>query len=465
MRQMKLLNNFVSGELVEEKVAKRILAFADDGNERYRNFRTERFVEKSVKLSATIKNVNLPKFKALPQQPKTGKVNIKSIKKELGLAQRQIDIARSKGITMKEILTFDLLEDSFLFDEGRTYTPNKSQLTKCLEAFLEPDDFCFSMTKTAKTSVIIDFMSLIRKIPIRKLNTINDVLKYMWKTITNIAEADEIHIVYDSYLENSLKGHERLRRSAEVEPIEFVNLSKQSPVPVQLERFWACSVNKVNLQSISRKFFAEMSQNNGMTVVLSSCVTESDGVLNCEMFCGDAHSIIPELNSEIEEADARLIPHLQNAVLGGSEKIIVSSTDTDVLVLLIHYFESISDQAKEVWNQFGTGDKTRYIPVHSLVQNIGKFRASSLLAAHILSGCDVTSKVGTKAAAIKQIDLTLPLFGQSQTAKVESLQDSERYLVKLLEPSGNATHLMIYAIICILISEKLFQNYHQLPQA
>ena len=345
------LNNFVSGELVEEKATKRILAFVDDENERYRNFLKERFVEKSSKLSATIKKVNLPKFKALPQQPKTGKVNIKAMKKELGLVQRQIDIARSRGITMKEILAFDLVEDSLLFDDERTSKPDKSQLTKCLEAFLEANDFCFSKTKTAKTSIIIDFMSLVRKIPMKRLNTINDAFEYMWKTITHIAEADEIHIVYDSYLENSLKGHERSRRSAEVETVEFVNLSQQSPVPVQLERFWAFSVNTVNLQSISRKFFAEMSQSCGMTMVLSSCVTDTDGLCNCEMFCGDAHSLKPELNSEIKEADARLIPH----ILGGSAKIVVSSTDTDVLVLLVHYFESLSDQAIEVWNLFGAG--------------------------------------------------------------------------------------------------------------
>ena len=41
-----------------------------------------------------------------------------------------------------------------------------------------------------------------------------------------------------------------------------------------------------------------------------------------------------ELNSEIEEVDARLIPHVKNAVLGESTKIVVSSTDTDILVLL-----------------------------------------------------------------------------------------------------------------------------------
>ena len=37
-------------------------------------------------------------------------------------------------------------------------------------------------------------MSLVRKIPMKSLNTINDALSYMWKRITNSADADEMHI-------------------------------------------------------------------------------------------------------------------------------------------------------------------------------------------------------------------------------------------------------------------------------
>ena len=118
----------------------------------------------------------------------------------------------------------------------------------------------------------------------KRLNSINDALTYMRKKIPDIADADELHIFYGSYLDNFPKGHERLKRTAEVEPTSFVNLSRQSPAPVQLERFWTCSVNKVKLQSISRKFFVEISQISGITVVPSSCVTQTDSLRNFEMF-------------------------------------------------------------------------------------------------------------------------------------------------------------------------------------
>ena len=45
-------------------------------------------------------------------------------------------------------------------------------------------------------------------------------------------------------------------------------------------------------------------------------------------------------------------------------------------MLLVHYFNSLSDQAIEVWNLFGARDKVSYISVHSAVQNLDKLASS-----------------------------------------------------------------------------------------
>ena len=99
------------------------------------------------------------------------------------------------------------------------------------------------------------------------------------------------------------------------------------------------------------------------------------------MFHGEAYSLKPELNSTIEEVGARLIPHviLGGKVLGRSAKIVISSTDTDVLMLLVHYFESLLDEAIEAFNLFGGGDKARLFPVYSLVQNFLRSQQSANL--------------------------------------------------------------------------------------
>ena len=90
-------------------------------------------------------------------------------------------------------LSFDILL-SFLFEDEKISQPDKSQLTKCLEAFIEIEDFYFNETNATKTSVIVHFMSLVRKIPMKRWNTINNALAYTWKKITDTENAGEIHI-------------------------------------------------------------------------------------------------------------------------------------------------------------------------------------------------------------------------------------------------------------------------------
>ena len=84
------------------------------------------------------------------------------------------------------------------------------------------------------------------------------------------------------------------------------------------------------------------------------------------------------LASTKEEADIRIILHAlysdklyqENNVQG---RIVVKSPDTDVLVLLVHYFPNMK-KTSELWFQTGlitsTKDCRRYIPVHELCKSL-----------------------------------------------------------------------------------------------
>ena len=87
--------------------------------------------------------------------------------------------------------------------------------------------------------------------------------------VIKVAEANQIVVVFDSYIEDSIKESTRASRSNDVEPIEYVNLLLESPSPVELERFWAFSKNKEELQILSREFFKQKAEETNLTLVLS----------------------------------------------------------------------------------------------------------------------------------------------------------------------------------------------------
>jgi hypothetical protein len=105
------------------------------------------------------------------------------------------------------------------------------------------------------------------------------------------------------------------------------------------------------------------------------------------------------LASTHEEADTRIILHAlysdklyrENNVQG---RIVVKSPDTDVLVLLVHYFPKKKNPS-EFWFQTGlitsTKDYRRYIPKHELCKSLSSVVCEILPAGYALTGCDTTS--------------------------------------------------------------------------
>ena len=53
------------------------------------------------------------------------------------------------------------------------------------------------------------------------------------------------------------------------------------------------------------------------------------------------------------------------------------------------------------WIRYGTGDLTRYLPIHIMYEKLGANFCSVLLNAHILIGCDITSKAVAKKVHYK----------------------------------------------------------------
>ena len=120
-------------------------------------------------------------------------------------------------------------------------------------------------------------MSVIRKVSFHVHKNINEALESTWAMILSPGVKNQIHVVYDSYLQNSIKESERAHRS-ETTPIGVVDLGLESVIPVDLKSFWSSASKKHQLQLASRKFFQNKSFLNEMDVILSGYMTDAYGV-------------------------------------------------------------------------------------------------------------------------------------------------------------------------------------------
>ena len=105
------------------------------------------------------------------------------------------------------------------------------------------------------------------------------------------------------------------------------------------------------------------------------------------------------------------------------------------LLYYVHQFKDLG--IKELWIKYGSGDSSGYIPIHKLADITGSNICKFVLKAHLLSGYDVTNKVGTKAAALKSTHVHhLISFRETCEVTRESFVSAESYLEQLVRKSS-----------------------------
>ena len=168
--------------------------------------------------------------------------NKASLTKEVALAQKDIDIARGREMLLADILEYGLLKENPLFEGDFPKKPDKSVLVTELEKNLIDIEYSFSRTSELDT-VLIVVMSIIRRITISSIDTFGNLLHTLWNSIKSTCAFKQLDVIYDSYIESSLKERERQRRVA-FDIIEYLDIDLSTPLPVQMDKFWGSSRNK-----------------------------------------------------------------------------------------------------------------------------------------------------------------------------------------------------------------------------
>eukprot|EP00794_Sanderia_malayensis_P020731 gene20733-22764_t len=369
----------------------------------YERFMKERFNEnESGKLFEKIPRMKLKSFASvLSKKSVTVKGKEIMLKIDRHLFGKMAIIAQTRQLNMKDVLTHPLgpVPWALATSEGFLRKTNKASLANELEKLSLPTEVLpFS------SASIIDAMSIVQKTK-GCHKTFSDVSDAIFrKVLAEGSRSKRIDVVFDVYLDQSIKNAERAVKRGASSAISFKNIQAGHKIQ-QWDLFIKSSKNKTSLIQFLAKEWRQESYRKrlaGKTMFIgydTECwkLTESTAQEATELRC--AH----------EEADTRLLLHAKNAAEEGCEAVIIVSEDTDVFVLAVANRYGIQ---ATMYQKRGTQARSRYVNITSTADALGYKVSRSLPGLHAFTGCDTVSAFASKGklTALK-IYQPIPLIG------------------------------------------------------
>ena len=164
--------------------------------------------------------------------------------KDLSYLQRNVDVTRRRGVSLAQIMEHDLLSTNILLDGDYASKPeDKSVLVRELEKHFESQELNFENKSDVQTVLLVDFMSMTRRMSLSELAVFEELFTATWRKVKSICLFPELHWIFDSCIDNSIKVGERKQELAG-QPLELVVIQEDMSIPVQRNWFWSSSSNK-----------------------------------------------------------------------------------------------------------------------------------------------------------------------------------------------------------------------------
>ena len=256
-----------------------------------------------------VKTTNL--FDTIPKTRKTAKKKtlqtVYDVNKETVKFLRNIDYSRLRNFDLGLLLKYGITPTSFyLMKDGFICKSQKSELARELKNRLSKQQILASLPLTDhRRAVVIDFMGYARKVPVKKQNlkTYRDFVVHLWNTFQSLSETCScIDIVFDLYLDQSIKAGEHSRRT-KIEGIETYISNIDQPLPIEIDRFWPVSKNKVALQQAFIQWIIAELDNTDFDKQIFLGGSHKEGETRCFSLCNGTAKDEPLLKCTHEEAD------------------------------------------------------------------------------------------------------------------------------------------------------------------
>ena len=90
---------------------------------------------------------------------------------------------------------------------------------------------------------------------------------------------------------------------------------------------------------------------------------------------------------------------------------------------------------RELWLICNSGMRRVILPLHDICSALGNDLIKCLPAVHALTGCDTTSKIATKSAALNAVQKLGSSLSTTNRKPESSIQMAETFLVRCLKPT------------------------------
>ena len=95
-----------------------------------------------------------------------------------------------------------------------------------------------------------------------------------------------------------------------------------------------------------------------------------------------------DLLSNREEAESKILVYCKYMLRYSLRRLVLSSPDTDVLVICCFHISCCLTSLPEFWFKTGVGQKQRYIPVHNITASLRSSITKMLPVFHSITGCN-----------------------------------------------------------------------------
>ena len=163
-----------------------------------------------------------------------------------------------------------------------------------------------------------------------------------------------------------------------------INSIKQN-LPVELDKFWDFSNNKIQLQKVFITWLYD-TYSGEKSIYLGGAIL--DNITSCIKLCGRQTSNQSLLKCFHEEADDRILIYDNHAVqVKNFGRVIVASPDTNVFVNLVyHFMHWIYADLEQLWIISDKKTSQNVIPIHVLGERLHNNITEILPAIHALTG-------------------------------------------------------------------------------